>query len=203
MKKKLLFVDHHDSFSHNLRAALQCTGFEVHIVQSAALQTPFEFGATDWNVVVLSPGPGRPEHYPQSLALYQNIPAHIPVLGVCLGHQLMLHADVACVVQHAAFPVHGRQISLGAVSSRLLGKLGVQKPPQQNLVVLYNSLALFCDDPVFSQSWNVLAREQNQVLMAEHRVLPRLGVQFHPESFASTGGAHFLSSFAQFVEALR
>ena len=202
-KNKILLVDHHDSFSGNLKAALECCHFEVQILQSENLQPDSWLDSQHWQAVVFSPGTGTPAQYPKSLLFLKQIPAHVPVLGVCLGHQLLLFADGARVSQTNPVPVHGRQVFLNSYNcrphSRWLGEGALA-----DSFVLYNSLGVQCHDPVFVDPWDVLASDNPSafVLAAEHRLLPRVGVQFHPESFASTGGKRFLQAFAQFVDAL-
>ncbi|MFZ4629448.1 MAG: aminodeoxychorismate/anthranilate synthase component II, partial [Blastocatellia bacterium] len=90
----ILFVDHRDSFSWNLIAQLRGLGLEVEVCQSEELVVPS--AGSDlraWEAVVFSPGPGHPRDYPNSLALYHAIKGRRPIIGVCLGFQLMLEAE--------------------------------------------------------------------------------------------------------------
>ncbi len=141
--------------------------------------------------VIFSPGPGHPSEYGLSLKLYQSLPPTMPVLGVCLGHQIMLSACGARLAQVASIPVHGRQIKL---SQKILSRF-LPSRVLQGRFVLYNSWGIPASDVVFKNHFNVLASRQGFVLMAEHKTFPHVCTQFHPESFASTGGDRLLNSF--------
>lgn len=193
MKKKVLFIDHFDSFSQNLVAAIQCEGFEVDVVQSNALAFPqcVEL-LNSHDGVVFSPGPGHPSEYESSLKFYKLIPPSIPVLGVCLGHQLMLFSDGALVGRLSnGIPVHGRRMLVeNKKPSRLLGDFSGTE-------VFYNSLR--CQVAHAPETWDVLAWYEDEVLVVEHKALPRVGFQFHPESFASRGGLFCLRAFLRLL----
>lgn len=198
----LLLVDHDDSFTHNLSGWFSAARFEVRLVKSrdlgigahpASRPASFFQGVSG---VVFSPGPGKPSDYPASRALLNALPASMPVLGVCLGHQILLEAVGGRIEPISECPRHGRRVLLptaaGAVSRVCVGYEYVGR------FVLFNSLGCRSDDPVFAAEgpFSCLAAEDGFALVAEHKVLPRLGVQFHPESFASPGGESFLRAFA-------
>jgi anthranilate synthase/aminodeoxychorismate synthase-like glutamine amidotransferase len=187
--RSVLFVDHFDSFSNNVVALLRSLGAKVDIVQSAHVQ---EISLHPYHAIVLSPGPGHPQDYPNSLELIKRIPPEIPLLGVCLGHQMLLHADGGLIVQTCTVPMHGRTFKIESLKTtpRLLA-------PEcfYGKCVLYNSLGCSEVDKPFQTSWQNLASENSFSLIAEHRFLPRIGVQFHPESFVSDQGVPLFHGF--------
>lgn len=191
-KKNLLFVDHFDSFSENIIAFFRAESFNVTHLQSAELpQNPSDAFVSSFSGIIFSPGPKRPSDYERSIALYHSLPNQMPVLGICLGHQLMLHADGATVEQIHTNPIHGRRLSLEFLATRLL-----QPGPFAGTAIFYNSLGVSDKDAIFKTSkWHCINAVDNWCVVAEHTKLPRLGLQFHPESFASTIGTKILRSF--------
>lgn len=186
----LLFVDHNDSFTNNLVAWFAAhSSHEICVVNCSEIERVTYLDSV--KCVVFSPGPGHPLDYPKSKAFYQKIPPSIPFLGVCLGHQMMLASHGANIVPTTSYPVHGRQIEVHAnLESRLLPKCVLS-----GTFVLYNSLGCLKTDEIFAKTMQLLYSEDNMCLVAEHKALPHIGVQFHPESFASSGGHIFLNAF--------
>lgn len=198
---RLLFVDHRDSFSENLVAALCARGCDVdvvvvdpHLTQSGL--SPEILGK--YNALVLSPGPLTPEAYPSSMALLDLWPAERPLLGVCLGLQMILvhaglHLDLV-----SSTPVHGRREKLSATqSSRWL-------PDNvfSGQAVFYNSWAVREEHLRPSPSgWHILAHNGWFVAACENQFKPWLGVQYHPESFASEQGGLLLDGFVALLRA--
>lgn len=189
----ILFVDHHDSFVNNLVCWFKRNYHgDVLIVQSSELH---KVRIKNLSAVIFSPGPGHPVEYKNSIAFYLGLPKHIPFLGVCLGFQIMLCAHGATLEQVAKIPVHGRQIKLSkAKPSQFL-----QQDALHGYFVRYNSLGVRVNDIVFCKDIALLAGQGEFAMAVEHVQLPRIGVQFHPESFASPGGEHFMRSFLKLV----
>ena len=192
--KPVFFIDHKDSFSYNLINWFRAKGQDVFVVDSQDLGTTYS--AEIFSGVVLSPGPGHPLEYPQTLNFYKHLSEQIPLLGVCLGHQIMLMAEGGTIQKIAEVPIHGRQVCFqGQANSRLLPSW--LSPAH---VVLYNSLGYFSHDDVFKKSLYCLAEFDGVCMVAEHVSLPRMSVQFHPESFASPSGDFFLNAFLRLLK---
>lgn len=186
---RILFIDHDDSFSNNVINVFLARNFQVELISHNLLKKMNPLGLRhDCQMVIFSPGPGSPSEYPHSIEFYHSLPDDLPVLGICLGHQLMLHACGGNIQQIAQNPVHGRQVTLDSVIiSPLLGRIKFT-----GTIVLYHSLGFFKSDPVF-KTWYTHIIQNDLCLMAEHHYKPHIGVQFHPESFASTAGKGFFN----------
>ena len=190
----ILFIDHHDSFSNNLISWFQAKNLAMQILSYSEISEGVDLN--NIKALIFSPGPGHPRDYPLSLSLLERLPKHVPFLGICLGHQLLLHAQGGNIEQIHQTPIHGRQIKSRPIkSSRYFNSNDLA-----GIFVLYNSLGCKFKDPIFMQSMIALAVEDSFVLATEHIVYPRIGLQFHPESFASPGGNKVLHSFLRLIE---
>ncbi|APJ02792.1 aminodeoxychorismate/anthranilate synthase component II [Silvanigrella aquatica] len=189
----ILFVDHYDSFTNNLTSWFLSENINIQVISFDKLETMTSF--KDIDAIIFSPGPGHPSEYKKSINFYHKIPHAIPFLGVCLGHQILLHAEGGVITQIEEKPIHGRQI---LIKQNLPSKYFENNVLNQKFV-FYNSLGCKTNDPVFSKSMLALADEKGFVLATEHKMFPRIGVQFHPESFASPGGAAVLKSFLRLI----
>ena len=185
---RVLLVDNHDSYTFNVFQLLaRVLGREpLVLTNDDPAWTGFDPGAVD--AVVVSPGPGRPQvtrdlgRVPDLLAH-----AHLPVLGVCLGHQAIAHLAGASV-DSAPQPRHGHLSRVRHTGEGLF--TGV---PQDFTAVRYHSLAV--TEPL-PDTLRVTARAEDGVVMGlQHRELPRWGVQFHPESVAGEHGAEMMANF--------
>lgn len=174
--RKILMIDHRDSFVHTLAGYFRETGAEVVTLRHpAALE---RLGSIAPDLAVLSPGPGRPEDFAMRETIDALIRAKIPVFGVCLGHQGI--AEYFCgELGVLDYPVHGKPARVKVLGGRLLADL-----PETFEAGRYHSL--FARRETLSDDLVVTAETEDGVVMAiEHRDLPVAGVQFHPESLLS------------------
>ena len=172
----VLMVDHHDSFVHTLSAYFQETGAQVSTVRPE--HVAFAIEATKPDLVVLSPGPGRPQDSHLGHTLEQCLQHDLPVFGVCLGLQgIVEHFGGSLATLET--PVHGKGSELVRTGGFLFD--GVEMPIS---IGRYHSLVA---DRV-PDCLEVTARTQDGCVMAiEHASLPVSAVQFHPESILSLG----------------
>ncbi|MDT0331578.1 anthranilate synthase component II, partial [Nocardiopsis lambiniae] len=185
---RVLLVDNHDSYTYNLfQLIAEVAGTEpVVLTNDDPDWNRFDLAGVD--AIVISPGPGRPQH-PRDLGRVPELLAatRLPVLGVCLGHQAIAHLAGADVVS-APRPRHGHLTRVRHTGRGLFEGL-----PQDFTAVRYHSLAV--PEPL-PAPLTVTARAEDGVVMAlEHRTLPRWGVQFHPESIAGQHGAALIGNF--------
>ena len=188
-RSMILLIDNYDSFVHNLERYLRQLGQETLVVRND-VTSPAEVRRLSPAAIVLSPGPCTPSEAGCSLALVRQTAGHIPILGVCLGHQTVAAALGAQIVR-AREPMHGRTSLIEHSGSGLLQ--GLASP----LVVgRYHSLTI--DEPTLPTTWEVTARANDGTIMAiAHRRWPVFGVQFHPESILTTGGYRMLANFLE------
>jgi anthranilate synthase/aminodeoxychorismate synthase-like glutamine amidotransferase len=189
----LLVVDNYDSFTWNLVHGLQRWADDVEVVQSAEVSVE-EIVSTKPRGVVLSPGPGRPVDAGVSLALVKASIARFPLLGVCLGHQVLCEALGARVVR-AARARHGRADWVHHDGRGLFEGL-----PSPMRVARYHSLVVERESlpaELEQAAWT----ESGELMAVRHRELPVQSVQFHPESFLTEHGDRMLQSFVSSLSA--
>ncbi|PWI43927.1 aminodeoxychorismate synthase component I [Streptomyces sp. ICBB 8177] len=185
---RTLLIDNHDSYTFNLfQLIAEVNGVEPVVVKNNdAVLTSSYFGGFD--NIVISPGPGRPQkredlgHVPDVLAR-----THLPVLGVCLGHQAIAHLAGARVGL-APQARHGYLSRITHDGTELFA--GV---PQEFTAVRYHSLC--AEEPLPPELEATAWAEDGVIMGLRHRELPRWGVQFHPESIASEHGRLLVANF--------
>jgi anthranilate synthase len=171
--RRILLVDHQDSFVHTLANYLRQTGAEV-----STLRAGFPHGELDRlrpDLVVLSPGPGTPTDFDVSGTIGAAVARGLPVFGVCLGLQGMVeHFGGRLGVLD--YPMHGKPSVIRVLGGRLFAGL-----PREFRAARYHSLYAIRD--AVPPDLEVTAESDDGVVMAvEHRTLPAAAVQFHPES---------------------
>lgn len=184
-----LLVDNHDSYTYNLYQLIADVTGTPPVVLVNDDERLARLDARAFDSCVISPGPGRPHREADTghLGGFLNR-AGLPVLGVCLGHQIIAHAAGAAVGS-APQPRHGHVSTVRHFGDPLLRGL-----PPEFRAVRYHSL---CVREPLPPSLEVTARAEDGVIMAlRHKTLPRWGVQFHPESVATEFGRELISNFA-------
>jgi anthranilate synthase/aminodeoxychorismate synthase-like glutamine amidotransferase len=191
----ILVIDNYDSFTFNLVQALQASGADVRVVRNDAIDgTAMRALADDAGAhlrgIVISPGPGDPDHAGVSVESVRVAAERgIPLLGVCLGMQSMAAAFGASIVR-APTLVHGEAAEVTHDGAGLLEGM-----PPAFMAARYHSLAV--DASTLPPELRVTAMsEVDRVVMGiRHVALPLEGVQFHPESVLTPEGPHLLANF--------
>jgi anthranilate synthase len=171
---KVLLVDHEDSFVHTLANYIRATGAEVTTLRPDMARAELRRGASP-ELVVLSPGPGRPADFAINETLDLLVGQRVPVFGVCLGLQGIVEY-FGGALDILATPFHGKASLIRVVGGRLMRCL-----PPEFTVGRYHSLYARRDR--LPAELMVTAETADGLIMAiEHRTLPIAAVQFHPES---------------------
>jgi para-aminobenzoate synthetase len=193
---KTLLLDNYDSFTFNLFQFLaEVNGTDPIVVRNDGA-TWHDLSALEFDNIVISPGPGRPDN-PADFGICRAAleAADVPVLGVCLGHQGLACFAGASVV-HAPEVMHGRLSRVFHDESRLFAGI-----PQGFEAVRYHSL---CVDAALPPSLDPIAWTPDGVIMGvAHRERPQWGVQFHPESICTEHGRRLLANFRDLTPAPR
>ena len=183
----ILLIDNYDSFVYNLARYFERLGQATGVVRNTAIDAA---GVRRLRpaAIVLSPGPCTPERAGCSLELVRALAAELPMLGVCLGHQTIAEAFGGRVVR-AKEPVHGRTLRMRHNGRGLFAGL-----PDPIMAGRYHSLVV--DEASLPDCLEITARTEDGTVMAiQHRQLPVVGLQFHPESILTDGGYPLLATF--------
>ncbi len=184
----ILVIDNYDSFTYNLVQLLAALGAEVRVERNDAL-TAAEALALEPAGVVISPGPGTPAEAGISADVVRaTADAGVPVLGVCLGHQVIGEVFGGSVCR-APRPIHGKTDEIAHDGTGLFSGI-----PSPFTATRYHSLCV--DSESIASPLVVQARTADGVVQAmRHTGLPIFGVQFHPESVLTPEGTKLLANF--------
>ncbi|KAF3886797.1 MULTISPECIES: anthranilate synthase [Nostocales] len=192
--KRILLVDYEDSFVHTLANYIRQTGATVTTLRHGFSESLLDVERPD--LVVLSPGPGKPSDFKVPDMVQSCLRRNIPLFGVCLGLQGIVEAFGGELgVLH--YPQHGKssRVIVTEPDSVLFKAL-----PQSFLVGRYHSL--FALPQRLPEQLKVAAISDDDVIMAiEHQSLPIAAVQFHPESIMTLSGAVGLAIIKNVVRA--
>ncbi|MGB4593343.1 MAG: anthranilate phosphoribosyltransferase [Coriobacteriia bacterium] len=184
----ILIIDNYDSFTYNLVQLLAALGAEVEVVRNDAASAEDIIGRMPAGIVI-SPGPGRPEDAGVSAEVVRAAAnAGIPVLGVCLGHQVIadLYGGTVC---RAPKPVHGKTDDIIHSGTDVFAGI-----PSPFTATRYHSLCV--DSGSVPDALEVTARTGDGIVMGlRHRDKAVYGVQFHPESVLTPEGTKLLANF--------
>ena len=189
MRRQVVVVDHHDSYTYNLVHLIASVTGDLPEVVEHDETTPADLQG--FSHVVLSPGPGNPDtvrDFSVGRSLLRE--ARVPVLGVCLGMQGLVSVYGGRVAQVA--PAHGDVAVIEHTGSGVFAGI-----PQAFNAVRYHSLAAL-DLPVVLEETAWCDGEDGRIVMGvAHREKPLWGVQFHPESILTEHGAAMITNFLE------
>jgi len=186
----ILVIDNYDSFTYNLVQYLGELGSEVRVVRNDAASIE-SISALQPAHIVISPGPGRPEHAGITMDVIRHLGSTVPILGVCLGHQA-IGAVFGGTVVRASTPMHGKTSTIEhdgrGVFTGIEGSFVASR---------YHSLVV--SDDGLPNELEVTARtlEDRTIMGLRHRERPIHGVQFHPESILTGEGKRLLRNFLE------
>jgi anthranilate synthase len=172
--RRLLLVDHQDSFVHTLGNYFRQLGAEVTTLRPEAARESIRRHAP--NLVVLSPGPGCPADFATAATIGTALEAGVPLFGVCLGLQGMVEF-FGGELDVLGYPMHGKASIVRVRPGRLFQSL-----PESFRVGRYHSLYARQEGVPADLEVTAETDDDRVVMAVEHRSLPVAGVQFHPES---------------------
>lgn len=183
----LLLIDNYDSFTYNLLHYIAEIGADVTVWRNDAFVLD-DVATLAPTGIVLSPGPGAPEDAGLCLDVVARFKQDIPILGVCLGHQVIGEHCGGHVVR-ADVPMHGKVSAITHEQSGIFAGL-----PSPMLATRYHSLIV--ERSTLPPHLHISAQTEDGLIMGlEHAQYPLYGVQFHPESIASEHGHALLRNF--------
>ncbi|OOF88410.1 anthranilate synthase component II [Rodentibacter ratti] len=187
----ILFLDNFDSFTYNLVDQFRVLGHQVKIYRNdcdlaqlieTALNTPE-------TILALSPGPGTPAEAGILLPLIERLKKHVPIIGICLGHQALIQAFGGNVV-HAGEVLHGKVSKITHDGEAMFKELVNPMP-----VARYHSL-MGQDLP---QEFVINAQYNGIIMAIRHQELPICAFQFHPESILTVQGSQLLQQSIEWL----
>ena len=190
----LLMIDNYDSFTFNLVQYLQALGAEVRVERNDAL-TVDEIEKLAPERIVISPGPCTPNEAGVSVAVIERLGAHVPILGVCLGHQGIGQAYGGDVVR-AGRIMHGKTSHIRHEGKGVFAGLpdGYEATRYHSLVVDKRTLPACLEVTAWTDNED---GSMEEIMGLRHREFPVEGVQFHPESILTEHGHALLKNFLE------
>ena len=187
----LLLIDNYDSFTYNLVQYFGELGADVHVHRNDAI-TLEQVAAWEPEAIVISPGPCTPTEAGISVPLIQRFAGHVPILGVCLGHQAIGQAFGGRIVR-------AQRVMHGKISPITHDARGVfEGLPSPLHVTRYHSLAI--ERATLPRELVVTATADDAEIMGvRHRQFAVEGVQFHPEAILTEYGHALLANFLKGV----
>jgi len=184
---RVLLLDNYDSFTYNLYQYLSELGATIEVYRNDKISIA-EIAERRPERIVISPGPCTPAEAGISVALIQELGAHVPILGVCLGHQSIGAAYGGTVVR-APQIMHGKLSQIHHGGAGVFASLPTPFPATR-----YHSLIVQRDD--LPDELEITAWTDDGLIMGlRHREYPVQGVQFHPESIMTDSGKTLLRNF--------
>ena len=185
--KKIILIDNYDSFTFNLYHYLSSLKVKVDVIRNDQI-TSNKILKRNYNKIVISPGPGNPNQSGNCLEIVKSLYKKIPILGVCLGHQIIGQVFGSKIVQ-------AKKLMHGKTSKIISKKVGILKTlPKSFEATRYHSLII--DKKSLSKYLEITAESRDGLIMGvQHKEYNVHGVQFHPESIKTKLGIKILKNF--------
>ena len=184
---KILLIDNYDSFTFNLYHYLSSLKTNVEVIRNDKI-TSKEILKKKYDKIVISPGPGNPNQSGNCLKIVNSLYKKIPILGVCLGHQIIGQVFGSKIIQ-------AKKLMHGKTSNIISKKTGILKNLPKNFkATRYHSLII--DKKTLSKDLEITANTKDGIIMGvQHKKYNVHGVQFHPESIKTKLGIKILKNF--------
>ena len=187
--KKIILIDNYDSFTFNLYHYISSLKINVDVIRNDKV-TSKEILKKNYNGIVISPGPGNPDQSGNCINIVNKLYKRIPILGVCLGHQIIGQVFGSKIIQ-------AKKLMHGKVSKIKSKKIGIFKSlPNTFEATRYHSLII--DKKTLSKDLEITAETKDGLIMGiQHKKYQVHGVQFHPESIKTKIGIKILKNFVK------
>tara|TARA_B100002052_G_C15786947_1_gene554392 strand:- start:52 stop:618 length:567 start_codon:yes stop_codon:yes gene_type:complete len=187
---KTLLIDNYDSFTYNLYHYLLSLKCKVEVIRNDKINSK-EIFKEKFKKIVISPGPGTPDQAGNCLKIVKNVSKKIPILGVCLGHQVIGQAFGAKII-------NAKKLMHGKTSRISHKKIGIFKGIKNNLIgTRYHSLII--DKKTLNKDFIITAETKDNIIMGiMHKKYNLHGVQFHPESINTKEGIKLIKNFLKY-----
>jgi anthranilate synthase component 2 len=187
---KIILIDNYDSFTYNLFHYLSSLKVNVDVIRNDKI-TSKEILKKRYDKIVISPGPGNPNQSGNCLKIVKSIHKKIPILGVCLGHQIIGQVFGSKIVQ-------AKKLMHGKTSNIISKKIGILKNLPHNFeATRYHSLII--DKKTLSKDLEITAETKDGLIMGVKHINYNVhGVQFHPESIKTKLGIKILKNFINY-----
>ena len=187
---RIILIDNYDSFTFNLYHYLSSLKVKVDVVRNDKI-TAKKIIKDNYDKIVISPGPGNPNQSGNCIKIVKSLYKKIPILGVCLGHQIIGQVFGSKIVQ-------AKKLMHGKTSIIKSNKIGILKNlPSKFEATRYHSLII--DKKTLSNELEVTAQTEDGTIMGvKHKKYNIHGVQFHPESIKTIIGIKILKNFINY-----
>ncbi len=184
---KILLIDNYDSFTYNLYHYISKFEKNVDVIRNDKINSKNIF-KKKYNKIVISPGPGNPSQAGNCLKIVKDVYKKIPILGVCLGHQIIGQVFGGKIIR-------AKNLMHGKTSKIKHNKIGLFKNIQNNFeATRYHSLVV--DSNQFPKDLIITAETRNRTIMGlMHKDYNIHGFQFHPESISTKVGIRLIKNF--------
>jgi anthranilate synthase/aminodeoxychorismate synthase-like glutamine amidotransferase len=185
--KKILLIDNYDSFTYNVFHALSNLGQKVDVYRNDKISIA-QVKNNKYSKIVISPGPGHPRSSGICVELVKKFYKKIPILGICLGHQIIGYAFNAKIIK-AAKLMHGKMSLIIHNKKKLFKNI-----PNRFYATRYHSLII--DNKTLSDEFEISAITRDKIIMGiNHKKYNLFGIQFHPESINTDYGNIIFKNF--------
>ena len=187
---KIILIDNYDSFTFNLYHYVSSLGVKVDVIRNDEI-THQQIIKNKYDNIIISPGPGNPNQSGNCIKIVKALYKKIPILGVCLGHQIIGQVFGSNIIQ-ANKLMHWKT---STIKSKKIGIL--KKLPSKFEATRYHSLIV--DKKTLSNQLEITAETKDGIIMGiMHKKYNIHGVQFHPESIKTILGIKILKNFINY-----
>ena len=187
---KIILIDNYDSFTFNLYHYVSSLGVTVDVIRNDEI-THKQIIKNKYDKIIISPGPGNPNQSGNCIKIVKALYKKIPILGVCLGHQIIGQVFGSKIIQ-ANKLMHGKT---SIIKSKKIGIL--KNLPSKFVATRYHSLII--DKKTLSDHLEITAETKDGIIMGVmHKEYNIHGVQFHPESIKTIIGIKILKNFINY-----